>query len=252
MSQVQTNNIFQKRITLVTKPDMGFNGYKNATGSPTYIKAQADYDAARRKTILALAALDELRTYFKGFEAPIGDGDYNAAIDFVLGTEGYGDAFYNDTRRNTYKKWILPHQMRQGSQKCQGLSGPDWDYAYNAGRLTSYPDIRQCQIDIIKQWLSELKTVETRLKGDYDSAVASEAIAKLNLDKAVDNENKISQQRILENQSDPRYIKAKQDYDIAVLDAARKSKRNMYIFIGGTLFVLVVGGVLLFTSSKKA
>lgn len=245
--------------TVIVEP--AANNFLNAVGSTPkalYEKAKQTYDekmaawaATQNKTKDAQDALNELRTYFKGWESRINAGDFNDAINFVLRDEGYGDAYYAGSRANKYKKWITPKQMRMATAACTGLTAENWSYIYNDGILTGEQNYRKCQIDIIKDWLSALVAKETELNNAYNAAVATQDTAKKavdsaksELDKAIAAEEKASGQRILEKQSDPEYIRLKNEGDKLKLEAETKKAKMRTILLLGLGAFAVVAAVL--------
>lgn len=260
MGQVITLLPLLDRTIIVEAEANNFLNAVASTPQALYVRAKQTYDskmstwaATQNATKIAQDNLNELRTYFKGWEARINAGDYNDAISFVLKDEGFGDAFYASSRGNKYKKWIGGTQMRQFTNACERLTADNWSYIYNNGILTGEQNYRNCQIDIIKKWLRDLQAKETELNNAYNAAVAAQDTAKRDvdsakaeLDKAIAAEEKASGQRILEKQTDPEYVRLKNEGDMLKLEAdAKKAKMRTVLILGLGAFAVVAAVLVL-------
>lgn len=257
------NSIFPKKITVVA----GNEKFRNATGSALYNRALTNYNtklaelsAAQTAATNANNAVLELQNYIAPAKIAVKDNNLWAGVDYVLLSEGYGDPFYNGKRNTGFAKWLPNPNLRTANAVTSALIDLDWSYIYSFdGSKTSHPLLQDAQWFIIKDFIGRLESgplaILNGTKVTADANVTTKqtevATAKTELDRAIEAEKSASDQRIKENQTNPAFIKAKQEYDLAVMESNNKAKNNKYILIGGIVVVLVVGGILLLSSKSK-
>jgi hypothetical protein len=253
--------------TIIVQPEA--NNFLNAVASATpqalYVKAKQAYDnklaiwnTSQTDVKNAKDALDAVEAYYKPYEAPINAGDYNNAIAKIMTNEGYGDPFYDGKRQQDFRKYGIPQEnLRQLTAECTNLAGEGWEYIYStAGQQTGSfftQGHRKCQEAIVKKWLKEAQKRKDFFKGVYDAAVSAEGTAKRNaetakaeLDKAIAAEEKASGQRILEKQTDPEYIRLKNESEKIRLEAeAKKAKMRTVLLLGLGAFAVVAAVLVL-------
>ena len=227
--------------------------YKNAVGDPqaVYVRAQAVYNQklglwqqAQDNTQKALTALNAIRNYYKPIEKNVNDNSWWPVYDFVLGSEGFGDNAYANSRNNTFKKWASLGfdnvDMRKKTEACAALTDANWSYIFSdEGLRTGTERYLSCQRDIISQWFSKARDVEGKLQTAYNNAVQSQdeakkAVdnAKTELNKAIAAEEKASGQRIKEKEVDPEYVRLKLEGERVKAEYAYKRQRNQMIVAG--------------------
>lgn len=264
MGQVLTLMPLLNQTLIVADNNNGYLNAVNATSAPLYARAKANYDS---KLIIwnqsqvdvrnAKEALDALEAYYKPNEAPVNAGDYNATIAKVLTNEGYGDPFYDGKRQQDFKKYGIPQSnLRKSNPDCESLTGEGWEYIYSdAGRETGgvfTKRHRKCQEFIVQKWLSSSQQRANFLKGIYNNALAAEKQAKINteiakseLDKAVAAEERASGQRIKEKETDPEYIKLKNESEKIRFEAEKQKRTSRNFLILGLGLVVLAGAYLI-------
>ncbi len=117
---------------------------------------------------------------------------------------------------------------------------------YQMGLVFGYLDDLKRQIDLITNYISGPGGIDAKIKTKFDTITDYDK----QISKLLNEEKEASEQRIKENLTNPEYIKAKQAYDMAILDSQRKAKRNLYVFVGGVIVVGAIAAVLLIPSKK--
>lgn len=160
-----------------------------------------------------------------------------------------------------YKSARMGNNSTWYSEMLTGFS-TDWQGCDSTNRnwqsISSCTPLRTYQMGIVFIYLDDLKKqiglLNSRISdinGEITTKFGTITTIDKQISKLLGEEKEASDQRIKENLTSPEYIKAKQAYDLAMAEAKRKSKRNLYFFVGGVLVVSLVGAIFLIPGGKK-
>lgn len=223
-------------------------------GRPLFVKAQEDLDKAKAQLVTLVDDKTEAQRILTGMS-----GKYryiydeiinnptapNPAIDLLLLKENYGKPDSPTwgkevgNRRNYIPGGTFFNEQEFWSHVLNGISG--------GGMIKGF------QIALVKDWAEFwYKPHEIELKSkiaDKDRLIVLKQTEidglQKQLDRAIANEEKVSGQRIKENESTPAYLAAKAAADKIKYDADAKRRNTNTVLILGALSVAAVAAVLI-------
>lgn len=246
--------------------------------SALYLSAKRNYDAKMRVWENKVAKANDIKVELEALQAYMAPwsfdksnnlaGEWNAAMNFVLGQEGYGFesaqgslgggpyGLPSNVDNPMYLRWIPRVSLRSATNNTTALTNDNWFYIYMPGQLTGEENYRRAMKDIIRKWWDALKSAENNLSGQLTAATRAAETAKKNvddakkeLDEAIAAEERASGQRIKENQSDPAYIAAQAKLDEIKAKAAQTKRATNVVLILGGLGILATAAILILRKS---